>query len=150
MDYCERFKWSEFEKGSGTSFPWTQLLGRFHHRLSKTRAGGLLTLLGLQTVVVRVLLIYAISGVAKAKHLDIELTMAMALWPILFIWPVIYIPVIIWFIVPFRSPLGAQNGWRWAKIARDALENEEGTYGVVEGKARFAVDARAFGDEDLQ
>ncbi|EPE28693.1 hypothetical protein GLAREA_09814 [Glarea lozoyensis ATCC 20868] len=126
------------------------LWSRQHHRLSKTRAGGLLTLLGLQTVVVRVLLIYAISGVAKAKHLDIELTMAMALWPILFIWPVIYIPVIIWFIVPFRSPLGAQNGWRWAKIARDALENEEGTYGVVEGKARFAVDARAFGDEDLQ
>jgi hypothetical protein len=126
------------------------LWSRQHHRLSNTRAGGLLTLFGLQTLVVRVVLIYAISGVSKAKHLDLELNMSMALWPMVFIWPVIYVPVVIWFIVPFRSPLGAQNGWRWAKIARDALENEDGTYGVVEGKARVAVDARAFRDENLQ
>jgi hypothetical protein len=35
----------------------------------------------------------------------------------------------VWLFTPFQSPIGEQDGWRWAKIAQTAL-SEDGFYGV--------------------
>lgn len=36
-----------------------------------------------------------------------------------------------WLVMPFHAPICTQDGWRWAKIAREAL-HEDGNYGVSE------------------
>lgn len=37
----------------------------------------------------------------------------------------------VWLFTPFQAPVGEQDGWRWAQIAKTALR-EDGFYGVRE------------------
>lgn len=49
----------------------------------------------------------------------------------------------LWLFTEFQAPICEQDGWRWAKIAQNAL-CEDGYYGVKNGEAVWAVDVEPF------
>ncbi|KAH0537509.1 hypothetical protein FGG08_005684 [Glutinoglossum americanum] len=58
-------------------------------------------------------------------------------------WPILLLPLLVWVFVPFRAPLCRLDGWRWAKIAKDALYIE-GNYGIRDSKAVWGADVKPF------
>jgi len=126
------------------------LLRQFsRHRTQWTKPGVLQCMCFIQSVAVRLLTIFAIVGLSRARHLDINLDLRMVLWPMVFLWPVIFLPILVWFVIPFQAPIGPLDGWRWAKLAFDAIGGEPGTYGVLRGLARISPDALPFKSEYL-
>ncbi|KAL2075749.1 hypothetical protein VTL71DRAFT_692 [Oculimacula yallundae] len=119
------------------------------HRTQGTKSGSLQRMCFIQSVAVRLLTVFAVVGLSRARHLDINLDLRMVLWPMVFLWPVIFLPVLIWFVIPFQAPIGPQDGWRWAKLAFDAIGGEPGTYGVLRGLARISPDVLPFKRENL-
>jgi hypothetical protein len=50
---------------------------------------------------------------------------------------------LLWMFTKFQAPMGEQDGWRWAKIAKNALY-EDGNYGVRNGEAAWGIDVKSF------
>jgi len=50
---------------------------------------------------------------------------------------------LIWVFAEFQAPICEQDGWRWAKIAQHALQ-EDGYYGVRNSEAVWAMDVAPF------
>lgn len=75
----------------------------------------------------------------RKNFYDPQFWLAWVIMTALFVVPLF----LLWLFTEFQAPICEQDGWRWAKIAQNAL-CEDGYYGVRNGEAVWAMDVEPF------
>lgn len=70
---------------------------------------------------------------------DPQFWLAWSIMTAVFVFPLF----VLWLLMSFQAPICEQNGWRWAKIAQNALV-KDGFYGVWNGQAVWAEHVESF------